>query len=138
MSAPRIFVLSAAPYWRQAMAYIDNTWSAQARAGRPLVVRVTEDKATRTTAQNALMWAVLTDISEQVEWHGQRLTPEDWKHVLTASLRKQRAVPGLDGGFVVLGTPTSRMTIGEMTELIELAHAFGAQRGVTFAQERAA
>lgn len=135
MSAPRIFVLSAAPYWRQAVAYIDSRWAVQAREGRPLVVRVSEDRLTRTTAQNSRLWAMLADISEQVEWHGQRLGSEDWKHVFTAALKRQRVVPGLDGGFVVLGSATSRMTIGEMSELIDLMTAFGAERGVRFADQ---
>lgn len=87
---------------------------------------------TRSLEQNAKMWACLTDISKQVNWYGNTLSPDDWKHVLSASLRKQRAVPGIDGGFVVVGLQTSQMTIAEMSEMIELAHAFGADRGVLF------
>lgn len=96
--------------------------------GRRLTVEVKEEK--RSDAQSRLMWSSLTDISRQVVWHGQKLDKEDWKHILTASLKKQRAVQGIDGGFVVLGTSTSSMTKAEMTELINLAHAFGAQHGV--------
>jgi hypothetical protein len=81
------------------------------------------------------MWSVLTDISEQVEWYGRYLSKEEWKDVLTASLRRQKVVPGLDGGFVVCGAATSRMTISEMTELIELAMAFGAEKGVVFSDQ---
>lgn len=88
--------------------------------------------ATRSLDQNAKMWACLTDISKQVDWYGNKLSPDDWKHVLSASLRKQRAVPGIDGGFVVVGLSTSNMTIAEMSEMIELAHAFGANKGVVF------
>jgi hypothetical protein len=45
-------------------------------------------------------------------------------------------VPGIDGGFVVLGKSTSKMTKGEMSELQTLIEAFGAQQGVRFtAQE---
>jgi hypothetical protein len=40
----------------------------------------------------------------------------------------------VDGGFVVLGSSTSKMTKGEMSELIELAYAFGATHGVEFAE----
>jgi NAD-dependent SIR2 family protein deacetylase len=87
---------------------------------------------TRTSEQNRLMWAVLTDISEQVEWYGQRLKKEEWKDVFTAALKRQKVVPSIDGGFIVLGASTSRMTIAEMTELIELAMAFGAEKGVVF------
>lgn len=86
--------------------------------------------ATRTVLQNSRLWAMLTDISRQVEWHGLKLSPEDWKHVFSAGLKKQRAVPGLDGGFVVLGQSTSKMTKAEMSELQELMSAFGDERGV--------
>jgi hypothetical protein len=87
---------------------------------------------TRSLAQNARLWAMLTDISKQVDWYGRKLTPEEWKHVFTASLTKQDVVPGLDGGFVVLGKSTSSMTKGEMSELQELMQAFGAQQSVRF------
>lgn len=42
---------------------------------------------------------------------------------------------GIDGGFVVLGQSTSKMTVGEMRDLIELINAFGAERGVKFSDE---
>jgi hypothetical protein len=41
-------------------------------------------------------------------------------------------VPGIEGGFVVIGAHTSKMTVPEMTELIELSTAFGTQQGVKF------
>lgn len=86
----------------------------------------------RSTEQNAKLWAMLGEVSKQVDWYSQRLTPEEWKHVFSASLKKQRVVPGLDGGFVVLGLSTSRMSKAELSELIELIMAFGAERGVEF------
>ena len=107
---------------------------ASLMAGHRMVVEV--KKETRSLEQNARMWAMLTDVSKQVVWYGRKLTPEDWKHVFTASLTKQEVVPGIDGGFVVLGKSTSQMTKAEMSELQELMQAFGAQQGVKFtAQE---
>lgn len=94
--------------------------------------------ATRSLDQNARLWAMLTDVSEQVEWHGRYLKPEEWKHVFSASLKQQEVVPGLEGGFVVLGLSTSRMTVREMGDLMTLIEAFGAQRGVRFHDERIA
>lgn len=87
---------------------------------------------TRSLQQNAAMWAALTDLAKQVDWYGNKLSPEEWKDVLTASLKGQKAVPGIEGGFVVLGARTSKMTIKEMSDLLELAMAFGAERGVRF------
>lgn len=86
----------------------------------------------RSVEQNARMWAMLTEIAEQVEWHGQRLSKEDWKEILSAALKRQRVVPGIEGGFVVLGASTSRMTVQEMSELMELITAFGVEHGVQF------
>ncbi len=93
---------------------------------------------TRSSAQNRRMWAMLTDLSEQVVWHGQKLSPADWKTMCTAALKKQRVLPGIDGGFVVMGDSTSRMTVAEMTELMDFMEAFGAERGVVFRDEVAA
>ena len=78
------------------------------------------------------MWAMLNDIARQLPWHGQKLHPEDWKHIFSAALKQQRIVPGIDGGFVVLGTSTKRMTLDDMSNMIELMHAFGAQHDVVF------
>ncbi len=110
-------------------------WCMTAQAG----TRVEFKAARRSNDANAKMWAMLTEIASQVEWYGQRLSPEDWKDVLSASLRKARVVPGIDpGSFVPLGMRTSDMTKAEMSDLIELAFAFGAERGVVFSADREA
>jgi len=75
---------------------------------------------------------MLGEVSSQVEWYGRRLSAEDWKHVFTASLMQMDTVPGIDGGIVVLGQQTSKMTVTQMRDLIELIHAFGADKGVRF------
>lgn len=94
---------------------------------------VTLSEPTRNLSQNAFLWLLLTQISEQVEWYGRKLAPADWKHVFTASLRKLQVVPNLDGtGFVALGQSTSSMSKREFGELLELIEAFGAERGVEF------
>jgi hypothetical protein len=106
-----------------------------ANPASPLVVTIQEK--TRSLDQNAKLWATLSDVSDQVDWHGRKLTSEEWKWVFTAALKKQDVVPGIDGGFVVLGQSTSRMTVGEMRDLIELISAFGAEQGVRFGDEAA-
>jgi hypothetical protein len=121
----QIFILNS-PYARR------KAQEALHAAGDDWVVQVSPPK--RSTAQNALMWALLGDVASQVVWHGQKLTPENWKDILTASLKRQEVVPGIGGGFVVLGTSTRRMAKLEMNELIELIYAFGAQHGVVFSE----
>jgi len=87
---------------------------------------------TRTLEQNALLWSLLHELSDQIVWHGMKLSAENWKDMCTAALKKQQVVPGIDGGFVVLGQSTSKMTKSEMSDLIEFIHAFGAEHGVEF------
>ena len=87
----------------------------------------------RSNDQNAMMWSLLTQLSKQVDWYGQKLSSEDWKDVLSASLRRTRVVPGIEAGtFVPLGMRTSQMTKEELSDLLELIVAFGAERGVKF------
>lgn len=93
-------------------------------------VMVKVEPERRSLEQNSKLWPVLGDIAAQVEWYGQKLADSEWKDVLTAALKRQKVVPGIDGGFVVLGSSTSRMSKSEMSELLELAMAFGTQRGV--------
>ena len=108
--------------WMQAKAMLT--------AGHRMVLSLTPE--TRSLAQNARLWAMLTDISKQVDWYGRKLSPEEWKHVFSAALKKQDVVPGIDGGFVVLGLSTSKMTKAEMGDLQTLMEAFGADKGVRF------
>jgi hypothetical protein len=93
----------------------------------------------RNVKTNSLLWARLTQISREVNWYGQFLSPEDWKDVFTATLKKARVVPGIDSGsFVLLGLHTSKMSKEEMSNLLDLIDAFAAERGVTFNELRSA
>lgn len=116
-------------------------WAHKAPTG----TRVEWKAAKRTLPQNDKLWACLTDVATQVVWYGEKLSATDWKDMFTASLRKARVVPGIDpGSFVLIGLHTSDMTKDELSNLIELIHAFGAEHGVVFqdqvpqAAERAA
>lgn len=94
-------------------------------------VRITEPR--RSTAQNDALWAHLTDISEQLKWHGQSLPPDDWKLIFMQALSSEmRIVPNLAGnGFVNL-TRSSKLSVAEMSNLLELIIAYGVQNGVVF------
>ena len=125
------------PRWQQVVDALAAFVTAES-AIHPL--RVVVGETTRSVIQNSLMWAVLTDISKQVEWpvdgKPQKLDPVDWKHVLTAGLKQEtRVAKGVGGGFVVLGQRTSKMTKRELSEVIEFAYAFGAEHGVRWTEK---
>lgn len=109
--------------------------------GRNVKVVIDEAKLTRSTEQNARMWALLSDVSRQVKWPVdgklQLLSPEEWKDVFSAALRKgQRVAQGIEGGFVMLGERTSRMSVGDMIDLQELITAFGVEHDVQWGERK--
>ena len=106
-----------------------TSWVQKAPPG----TRVEFKEGKRTLSQNSILWARLTEIAQQVEWYGQKLSADDWKDVFSASLRKARVVPGLDpGSYVPLGMRTSDMSKEEMGALLDLIDAFAAEKGVVF------
>jgi len=116
-----------------------NSTAAREKATRwiaaaPFGTRVEFKASKRTLPQNDRMWAMLTDVAQQLEWHGLRLTPNDWKLIFLDALKQEvRIVPNIDGtGFVNLGRSSSDLSKGEMSDLIEIIHAFGARHGVKF------
>lgn len=112
----------------------DRARAARYIAQAPFGTRVEFKAAKRSLDQNSKMWACLTDISAQLAWHGQKLTPDDWKLVFLNGLKRElRMVPNIDGnGFVDLGRRSSDLSRQEMSDLIELILMFGAKHGVTF------
>lgn len=98
--------------------------------GAPVGSVVTIKATKRSNAQNRKMWPMLTEISQQKTHHGVRLRPDDWKLLFLDALKRElKMVPNLDGdGFVALNRSSSDLTKDEMSNLIELMYAFGAQQ----------
>lgn len=98
--------------------------------------RVKVEPPSRNLEQNALLWVLLTAFAEQLQWpvNGQmtRLAAEDWKDLLTAAYKREttRVAMGLDGGMVMLGMRTSRMTKPQFAEFLEFVMSVAADRGV--------
>ena len=91
--------------------------------------------ATRSSDQNAMLWALLTDVSKQIPWEVngkiEYLEPEDWKDIFTASLKTElRNAKGLNGQRVLIGLRSSKLNKQEFGDLINLILAFGDNRGV--------
>lgn len=92
------------------------------------VVNVREP--TRTSEQNDKMWAMLGDISRQKPL-GRRHTPDDWKAIaMNACGWECQFIEGLDGRPFPNGFRSSRLTIRQMSTLIEWLDAFGSENGV--------
>lgn len=124
---------------RDAIAFVANL---PINDESPLVVKIEEEG--RTLEQNALMWPLLECFADQILWpvNGAmvKLDAADWKDLLTAAFKSetQRVAMGLNGGMVMLGMRTSKMSKRQFSEFIEFLRAAGADRGVNFRQQEAA
>jgi hypothetical protein len=92
---------------------------------------------TRSLDANAAMWPILQAFSEQLEWpvNGRmvKMSADDWKSLLSAAFQNEQArlAMGLNGGVVMLGMRTSRMTQRQFSDWLEFLHATAVERGVT-------
>lgn len=105
----------------------------------PVNTRVEFKRARRSVDQNSRLWAMLTEVSTHVEYYGKKRDAETWKDLFTAAYREIEMLPGLDGrSFVQVGLRTSDMSKEELTGLMQLIEAYGAEHGVVFKEAEAA
>lgn len=94
----------------------------------------------RTDDQNRLMWAALTALSKARPFHnGVKMNPDTYKAMFMHALgHETRFIPTMDGdGVFPLGYRSSRLTVPEMSDLIELMHAFAAREGIEIERDAA-
>lgn len=110
--------------------------AAEIIAMAPQGAVVTVKAASRTLDQNALLWAVLSDIS-RAKPEGRRWTPETWKCAFMHTLGHQvQFCEGLDdSGPFPLGFRSSRLTVGQMADLLTVALEYGDRHGVAWSDE---
>lgn len=111
-------------------------WIAKA----PWNTRVTFRGPARTLPQNDRLWASLSEIAEQLTWHGMKLSASDWRTMMMAALGGEtRMVPNIHGnGFVDLGRSSSRLDKEDFSSLLEIVAAFAAEHNVKFSDKEGA
>ena len=100
----------------------------------PIDAVVKVSAATRSLEANAKMWAMLSDIS-RAKPEGRMHTPEVWKCLFMNALGHETAFEmGLDGRPFPIGFQSSRLTKAQMSDLIEMIYAYGAQHNVKWSE----
>lgn len=102
--------------------------------GLPEGFEVVIREPSRTTNQNARMWAMLSDIA--------KATPEDrqwstevWKAAFMQALGHEvQWVPGLTGQPLPVGFRTSRLGKSQMADLITMIAEYGDRHGVQWSE----
>lgn len=51
-----------------------------------------------TDAQRRMLNAVCGDLAKYMRWHGQMLSKDDWRHLLSGTMLGWRTFPGIDRG----------------------------------------
>jgi len=118
----------------------DRERAARVLAKAPAGTRVEFKASKRSTDQNAMMWALLSDVAMQATHNGRQYTPDQWKVLfMHACGREVQFMPALDGStFIPWGRSSSDLSKAEMGELLDFIMAWGAEHGVVFSGEKEA
>ena len=96
--------------------------------GRAVTLTLEDER--RNNSQNALLHAILTEISQTREWAGKKRDVETWKRLMVAAWCRAKGeqiemLPAIDGhGFDILFRRTSKMSKAEVAELIDYVEAW--------------
>ena len=122
------------PMWNEQQGHqaIKTIWSqakAHLSAGRRMVLTLAPE--TRSLTENAMLHAMLTYISKNLEWAGKKRDVDTWKRLMVAAWCRAKneqveILPALDGhGVDVVFRKTSKLTRAECADLIEFIFAWG-------------
>jgi hypothetical protein len=83
-----------------------------------------------TDEQRRMLNAVCGDLSKQVRWHGNRLSKDDWRHMLAGTMLGWRMMPGIDRGegapgFIMLGGSSLNLSKSQAADAITCGLAIG-------------
>ena len=100
---------------------------------KPLVVKI--QPMTRSLEQNSKLHALLSDISKNATWNGEKLDVYAWKNLLVsahsiATGGPSKIVRGIEGELVNIRERTSKMSSGRLSSLIYYILAFSAGNGI--------
>lgn len=108
-------------------------------AGHRLEIECRPQK--RSSAENRLLHALISEIARQVEWAGKKHDAETWKRLLVAAWSREQGLsveilPALDGhGVDIVPVRTSKLTRGECADLITYVQAWAASHGIMVADQ---
>jgi hypothetical protein len=80
-----------------------------------------------TEEQRRLLNSACGDLARDLLWHGQKLSKDDYRHLLSGTAKGWRMVPGINGGFVMLGASSLSLSKEEATEALTMAFELGDQ-----------
>lgn len=121
--ALRVFVLRDETNFKMLGAFLRHNYVAMAQAGKPLSVIVAEHKAKRNNQQNALYWAMLSEIADSAWMNGKQFSKEAWHAFFASEFLGWEDIPG---GRKVPAS-TSRLSVPAFADYIDRIAQFAAE-----------
>jgi hypothetical protein len=84
-----------------------------------------------TDAQRRMLNAACQDLSDQIVWHGKnRLSKDDWRHMIAGTMLGWRMMRGIDRGegapgFIMLGGSSLNLSKSQATDAITQVFCIG-------------
>jgi hypothetical protein len=83
-----------------------------------------------TTQQRKILNAACGDLAKQISWHGQRLSKNDFRHLIAGTVLGWRMMPAYDrcegaAGFIMLGGSSLELSKEQCIDAITLAFHLG-------------
>lgn len=83
-----------------------------------------------TTQQQKILNAACGDLADQIVWHGQRLSKDDFRHLIAGTVLGWRMIPAYDRGegapgFIMLGGSSLDLRKSDCIEAITMAFHIG-------------
>lgn len=80
--------------------------------------------------QRRMLNAVCGDLAVQLHWHGNRLSKDDWRHMLSGTVLGWRMMPAIDrgegaAGFIMLGGSSLKLSKTQAADAITVALQIG-------------
>lgn len=102
---------------------------------KPLVVKI--QPMTRSLEQNSKLHALLSDISKQCEFNGQKRDIDTWKMIMVSAHKiatggQAEMVIGLEGEVINLRESTAQMSVQRLASLIEYVQSWAVENEVKF------
>ena len=100
---------------------------------KPLVVKI--QPMTRSLEQNSKLHALLSDISKQCEFNGQKRDIDTWKMIMVSAHKiatggQAEMVIGLEGEVINLRESTAQMSVKRLASLIEYVQSWAVENDV--------
>jgi len=89
-----------------------------------------EGQTKMTDEQRKMLNCICGDLANQFKWHGNKLSKDDWRHMLSGTVLGWRMLPGIDTGngspgLIYLGGSSKDLSKSQASDAITMAIQIG-------------